>query len=149
MNESNVLITNNLHLINQSKATQIIPQLLFSDILIQSAEVDIPAGVALLDSQRNLARHRRRLSPTDLELLSVKGELLDQSVRVERGGGSAVQERKEYARLFWKYTDRFERSKVDEVEKFVNGSGCGQIADIDCTSRGVILCVHDCAEGSG
>ena len=72
MDETDVLIPHDLDLIDQPEPTEVIPQLLFSRVLVQPSEVHIPASIALLDRQGDLAGNRGRLSPTDLQLLPVQ-----------------------------------------------------------------------------
>jgi len=71
VDETDVLVPDDLDLINQAEPAEIIPQLFFSRVLVQTTEVYIPAGVALLNCQSDLAGNRGGFSPTDLQLLSV------------------------------------------------------------------------------
>lgn len=90
MDKTDVLISDYLDLVDKTKAAQVIPQHLLGHVLVQSTKVHVPTRVALADSQCDLAWHRRRLPPTDLELLSVKSQLLDSSIRVECRSRGAV-----------------------------------------------------------
>jgi hypothetical protein len=56
--------------------------------------VDIAACVALVDGERNLAQHRRRLAPSNLAPLAMGGELFD-----------IIEEREVTARRFGKDAD--------------------------------------------
>ena len=105
MNKANVLVPNDLDLINQTEPAEIVPQLFFGRVLIKSPEVHVSAGVALLNCQGDLARNRGRLSPADLQLLSVQRQFLDDRVGVELGGSRRVQEGQEDARLLGKHSD--------------------------------------------
>jgi len=71
VDETDVFVPDDLDLINQTEPAEVIPQLLFRRVLVQTAEVYVPAGVALLNCQSNLAGNRGRFSPTDLQFLSV------------------------------------------------------------------------------
>ncbi len=57
MNKPDVLITDNFDLVNEPKATKVVTELLLSGAIIKSTEIDITAGIALADGQRDLARH--------------------------------------------------------------------------------------------
>ena len=72
LDETNVLIPDDLDLINQAEPAEI-PQLFFSCVLVQPSEVHVPAGVALLTHQSNLAGNQGGLSQTNLQLLSMQG----------------------------------------------------------------------------
>ena len=67
------LSPDDLDLINQAEPPEIVPQLFFGRVLVQTPKIHVPAGVALLDRQSDLAGKRGRLSPIDLQLLSVQG----------------------------------------------------------------------------
>lgn len=69
MDEADIFVPNNFDLINQTEPAEIIPQLLFGRGLIQATEINISAGIALLNRQSDLTGDWRRLSPTDLQLL--------------------------------------------------------------------------------
>ena len=71
VDETDVLVSNNFDLVNQTKPAKIIPQLLFGGVLIQTTEIHIPAGIALLYCQGDLAGDWGGFSPADLQLLSV------------------------------------------------------------------------------
>jgi len=71
VDESDVFVTDNLHLVNEAKATEIITELLLSRSLIKSTEIDVTACVALTDSEGNLAGKWGRLFPANLELLAM------------------------------------------------------------------------------
>ena len=57
---------------------------------------------------------------------------------MERAGGGAIKEGEENTRLFWEDSDGLERAKVNKIEEFVNGCSCGEVADVDRTTGGVI-----------
>lgn len=56
VHKSNVLIPDDLHLVNETEATQVLPQCLLRETLIEITEVNVPASVALLDSESDRAR---------------------------------------------------------------------------------------------
>ena len=58
MDETDVLIRDDLDLINQDEPPEIIPQPSFGCVLVQPSEVHIPGGVALLNHQGDLAGNR-------------------------------------------------------------------------------------------
>lgn len=72
MNKSYVLVPNDLDLVNKTKATELVAELLLCHTLIQAAKVDIPACITLADSKSNLGGHRGWLSPSNLQLLAVQ-----------------------------------------------------------------------------
>ena len=133
MNKPNVLVPHNLDLVNETKAAQLVPQLLFSHALFESTEVDVPARIALADGKRHLRRDRRRLAPANFELLTVQRQLFNSSIGVEGRGGSTVKEGEENARLFGKNADRLQRTKVDEIQQLVNRSRGGEVTNVDRT----------------
>jgi hypothetical protein len=71
VDEADVLVPNNFDLVNQTEPAEVIPQLLFSGVLIQTTEIYISACIALLNRQCDLAGNWGRLPPTDLQLLSM------------------------------------------------------------------------------
>ena len=73
MDKTDVLVLDDLDLINQAEPAEVIPQLFFSHVLIQPPKVHVPAGVALLNHQGDLAGNWGGLSPTNLQLLSMQG----------------------------------------------------------------------------
>jgi hypothetical protein len=91
MNETNVLIPDYFHLVDESKPTEIVTQLLLSQIFVKPAKIHVSASIALADRECHLGRHRGRFTPPNLEFLSVQRQLLDGSIRVERSGGGTVQ----------------------------------------------------------
>lgn len=140
MNETDILIPNDLDLIDQPKSAEIIPELLLCHALVETAKIHVPACIALADGKSHLGRNGRRLSPTNLKLLSVERQLLDRGVRVESSSGRAIQKGQKHARFFGEDADRFERPKVHEVEQLVDRRGCGEVADINCPPCGISRC---------
>lgn len=130
MDEPNVLVPDDLDLVNETKAAQLVAELLLRHALVKSTEVDIPAGIALADGQSNLSRDRRGLAPANLQLLPVQRQFLDSGVGVEGSGGSTVKEGKEDAGLLGQNPDRLQRAEVDEVKQLVDGSSRREVADI-------------------
>ena len=96
VNKANVLVTDNLDLVNETKAAEVIAELLLGRTLVKSSKVDVTACIALTDSEGNLAWNWGRFTPTNLELLAMQRELFDGCVRVERAGNRAIKEREEY-----------------------------------------------------
>jgi len=107
VNEADVLVPDDLDLINQTEPTEVVPQLFFGCVLIQTTEVHVSAGIALLNCQSDLAGNWGRFSPTDLQLLPMQRQLLNDRVGIELSGGRGVQEGQEDARLLREYSDRF------------------------------------------
>jgi hypothetical protein len=138
VDETNVLVTDNLDLVNETKATKVIAELLLGRTLIKPTKIDVTARIALTDGEGDLARDRGRLSPTNLELLAMQRELFDGRIGVECAGSGAIKEGEENTRLFREDSDRLERAKVNKVEEFVNGCSCGEVADVDRATGGVI-----------
>jgi hypothetical protein len=58
VNKPDILVTDNFYLVNKAKATKVVTELLLGGAIVQPTEIDIAAGVALADGQRDLARHR-------------------------------------------------------------------------------------------
>lgn len=137
MNKTNVLVPDDLDLVDKTEAAQVVPQHLLGSVLVQTTQIHVPARVALANRQGDLARHGRRLAPTDLELLAMQGQLLDGCVGVERSRGSAIQEGEEDARLLGEDTNGFERTEVDEAEELVDGGGGGKVSYVNGTSSGI------------
>jgi len=72
MNKSYVLIPDDLDLVNKTKAAELVAELLLCHTLVQAAEVDIPACIALADGKSNLSGNRGGLPPANLQLLAVQ-----------------------------------------------------------------------------
>ncbi len=136
------LSPDDLDLVDEPKAAQLVAELLLRHVLVEPAEVDVAARVALANRKGDLRRDGGRLPPPDLELLPVQGELLDRRVGVERRGGRAVQEGEEDARLLGQHADTLERPEVHEVEQLVDGRRRGQVADVHRAPGGVRRGVH-------
>ena len=147
MHEPDPFIPHDLDLIDQPKPTELVSELLLRHVLVQTSKVHVPTRVALSDRKRNLRGHRARFPPADFQLLAVQGELLDGGVCVEEGGGVAVEEGEEDAGLFREDADRFEGTKVDEVEQLVYGGGGREVADVHRASDSVVC--GACSEGHG
>lgn len=137
MDETDVLVPDDLDLVDKTETAQVVPQHLLGGVLVQTSQIHVPARVALADRQGDLARHGRGFAPTDLELLAVQGQLLDGCVCVERSGGSAIQEGEEDAGLLGEDSDGLERAEVDKAEELVDGSGGRQVSYVNGTSSGV------------
>jgi hypothetical protein len=130
VDEADVLVADDLDLVDEPEAGEVVAELLLGHALVESAEVDVPAGVALADRECDLLRHGRGLAPADLELLAVKRELLDRCVRVELRGGRAVEEAQEHTRLFRKDADVLERAEVHQVEELVDRRRRREASDV-------------------
>ena len=61
VNKTNVLVANNLDLIDQAKAAQIMSQM-----FVQSTQINVPTSIALAYGESNLSGNRPRFAPTDL-----------------------------------------------------------------------------------
>ena len=92
VDEADVLIPDDLDLINQTEPAEIISQLFFGRVFIQTTEVHVPAGIALLNCQSDLAGNWGGLSPANLQLLSVQRQFLNNRIGIELGGYLGVQE---------------------------------------------------------
>ena len=64
MKKASVLVPDNLDLVNELESNKIISELLFRNGLVKTAEVDVPACVALADSQGDLARGQGWVFPS-------------------------------------------------------------------------------------
>lgn len=138
MNKTNVFVANDLDLINKAEATEIIPQHLFSHVLIETTEVNVTRGVALADRKENLARDRAGLTPPNFELLAVKRKFLHGRVGMEGRGGSAIEEGDEDAATFGKNADALDRAKADKVEEFIHRGVGGQVTDVYSPSSSIV-----------
>ena len=131
MDEPNVLVADDLDLVDEAEALQVVAQQLLRQPLVETTQVHIAAGVALLDRKRHLLRHRAWLAPANLELLAVKRKLLDRGVGMEEAGSLLVQEGEEDAGLVGEDADRLEGPEMDKVEELVNGSVVWEVANVD------------------
>ena len=71
VDETNVLVTDNLDLVDETKATKVIAELLLGRTFIKPTKIDVTACIALTDGEGDLAWDRGRFSPTNLELLAM------------------------------------------------------------------------------
>ena len=131
MDEPNVLVADDLDLVDEAEALQVVAQQLLRQPLVEATQVHVAAGIALLDRERHLLRHRAGLAPTNLELLAMKRKLLDCGVGVEEASSLLVQEGEEDAGLVGEDADRLEGPEVDKVEELVNGSVVWEVANVD------------------
>jgi hypothetical protein len=92
VNKTDVLITDNLDLIDQAKAAKVVAELLLRRTLIQPAEI-------------NMARHGRRLAPSNLKHLAVEGELFDSGIGMKCRSSGTTEKRKENTRVFGEDAD--------------------------------------------
>ena len=53
MHKPDVLIPNNLHLVDETEAAEILPKRLLCEALVEVTKVNVPACIALLDSESN------------------------------------------------------------------------------------------------
>lgn len=149
VNKTDVFVPDDLDLINQTEPAEIVPQLFFGCILIQTAKVHVSACVALLNCQCDLTGDWGILSPTNLQLLSVQGQFLDDSVGIELGGSGSIQKGQENTGLLREHPDGFEGTKVNKVEKLVHGGGGGEIADVNGAAGYIVGGTKSNLEGSG
>ena len=131
VNESDILVPNDLDLVNKTKTAQIIPELLLCHVFVEATKIDVATGIALTDGKRNLGGDRRRLTPTNLQLLSVEAEFLDCGVGMEGSCSARIQERQEDARLFGKDSNRLKGTEVHQVQKLVDGSGGRKVSNVN------------------
>ena len=89
------------------------------------------------------------LSPTNLQLLSVQRQLLNDSVGIELSSSRAIQEGQEDTRLLREHPDRFEGTKVNEVEELIHRGGGGEIADVNGAAGSTVGGTESNLEGSG
>ncbi len=106
MNETDVFVPNDLHLVDEPEPAKVVPQHFLCHALIQSSDVNVPACTILLNRSGNSTRNGTRLAPPNLELLSVKTKLFEARVGVESSGCRSVQEAEENAGLFGKDANR-------------------------------------------
>ena len=76
-------------------------------------------------------------------------QLLNDRIGIELSGSGAIQEGQEDARLLRKNPDGFEGSKVDEVEKLVNGGCSGEIPNVNGAASSGVGGTESNLEGSG
>jgi len=76
-------------------------------------------------------------------------QLLDEGVGIELSGSRAIQKGQEDARLLRENPDRFEGTKVDEVEKLVNGGRSGEIPNVNGAASRSVGGTEGNLEGSG
>jgi len=95
--ETDTLVPYDLDLIDRSESRQIVSQFTLGQRVIQSTEIDVPGSFCHGDGLHNLRGNSRRFAPTDLELLTVQGELLHRRIGVEGGSSGSIQERDEDA----------------------------------------------------
>lgn len=120
VNETNVLIPDDFDLVDKTEAAQIIPKHLLRHSFVEASEIDVAAGVALLDALQNLAGNWACLAPTDLQFVAVKSDFLDGGVSVECSGRCAVEEGDEDAGLFGEDTNGLDWAEMDQVEELVD-----------------------------
>jgi len=75
--------------------------------------------------------------------------LLNEGVGIELSGSRAIQKGQEDARLLRENPDRFEGTKVDEVEKLINGGRGGEIPNVNGAARRSVGGTESNLEGSG
>ena len=76
-------------------------------------------------------------------------QFLNDRVGVELSGSGAIQEGQEDARLLRENSDRFEGTKMDKVEKLVNGCCSGEIPNVNGAASGSVGGTESNLEGSG
>lgn len=121
MDKPNVLVSNNFDLIDRTEALELVSEVLLGGGIGQVAYEDISSGLLVRDGALNRRRQTAGLTPSNLEFLAVKSELLDLSVGVERRSGGSIKEGDENAGTLGEEADVLDRTKADEVEEFING----------------------------
>ena len=58
-------------------------------------------------------------------------QFFDDGVGVKLSGSGGIQEGQENARFLGEDPDRFEGTKVNEIEEFVNGGGSGKVPNVN------------------
>lgn len=135
VDKADALLADQLDGINGTELAQVGPQLLLGDIFGEVAKVDIPGRTGLLNGQGDGSRHLGGLSPTDLDILTLDGELLQDGIRMEVGSRRAVQEGDEGAVLIRQESDRLNRTGTNMSEDFLRRSLIRDIAQIDGPRR--------------
>jgi hypothetical protein len=131
VHEPNVLVPDDLDLIDESETTEIVSQLLLRQVVVKTSYINVPARIALTDSEPDLGRDRGRFAPADFELLTVQRQFLNGGIGMEGSGSTSVQEGQENAGFLRKDPDGFQRAEMHQVKKFIDGCGGGQVANID------------------
>jgi hypothetical protein len=112
VHKPNVFVPNDLDLIDESEATEIISQLLLRQVVVKTSYIDIPTRVALTDCQPDLSGDRRWFAPANFELLAVQRQFLDGRVCVKSGGSASVQEGQENTGFLWQHANGLQRAEV-------------------------------------
>lgn len=120
MDKPNILVSHDFNLVDKTEPAQIVAELFLGHILVKSTDVYIPARIALLDAERNLAWHRAGFPPTNLQFLPMQRQLLDRCVGMEGCRGCTVEERQEHTGLLRQNADRLKRAEVDEIEELID-----------------------------
>lgn len=120
MDETNGLLADQLNGVNWAKLSKILSDLLLGNIFWKVTQVDISGGTILLNGQCDRGWDWRWLSPSDLDILSSNGQLLQDGIRVEVSSRGAIQERDESTVLVWQKTNRLNLSRADMTEDLLS-----------------------------
>lgn len=134
VDETNVLISHNLDLVDRSKPAQLIPQILLICLRVQVTNKHISGRLTACNSRCNGRMYHGGLTPSDFQFLSVESKLLDASVSVEGGCGRPVEEGDEDTGLFRKETNSLNGAESNKVEKFIDGGLGRKVTDVHCSS---------------
>lgn len=113
MNKAYVLIPNNLYLINRSISLKLVSEVLFRCGIGQITDKDVSSSLLVLYSAEDGCGKLTSFAPSDLELLTVKSELFDQSICVEGSGSRPIEERDKDAGSLREKSDVLDRAESD------------------------------------
>lgn len=135
VNKTNRLLAYDLDSVDETELAEILTELVLGHIFRQIAQVDIAGGTRLLNGKRNGSRDLRRLAPTDLDVLTTNRQLFQDCVRVEMGGGAAVEEGNESTVLVGQEPDRFDLTTSYVAKNLLRGGLRRDVAQIDRPAR--------------
>src|SRR2546423_5158852 len=135
MNKANCLLPHHLHSIDWPKLSQIFTNFLFRDVFWKVAQIYIPRGARLLDSEGNRCWYLGGLAPPDFNVISFHIQLLEYRIGVEVSGRAAVKEGNEGAAFVWKHPYRLNLTAAHVAQKFFCCRIDRNIAEVDCATR--------------
>jgi len=134
MDEADALVPDDLDLVDEAEAAKVVSQLCLSDVFIQTAEIDVARGIALLDSEKDRRRHGAGFSPAYLEFDTMQRYLLEGRIGVERSSGATLEEGNEGTRFLPENADGFNGAKLDKAEEFIDEGVRREVAHVDGTT---------------